>query len=304
VRPWFLHLCWMSLSVLMAPGLIHAQSSTSQHMDSEQILVRLMALKPRLKGHSTAEQIRFFANIFYQHKTPYLVDPLGEADYGDISSRPLYRFDGFDCTTFVETTMALSLARDPSEFRKLMNRIRYKAGVVSYFNRNHFSTLDWIPNNERAGFVRDVTSQVTSPRQSLTYIEKDNWYLKKGLMTFTPHPKKSWAQVTYIAKEDLRKAEVLARIPSGSIFNVVRPEWDLKDVAGTALDVSHQGFVVREKGQVYIIHASNGRARDGRDDSMRVKKDLLREYVEQVMMNSDTTAGMNFLSVRSAISAK
>ncbi|MNT78847.1 hypothetical protein D3C72_2181220 [compost metagenome] len=108
--------------------------------------------------------------------------------------------------------------------------------------------------------------------------------------------KKSWARVRYIGKKDLLNEKVLSRIPSGAIFNVVRPAWDLKEAVGTALDVSHQGFVVQENGETYIIHASNGRGRDGQDDSMRVKKDLLREYVEQVMMNSPTTAGMNFLT--------
>lgn len=298
MRTWALKLFWMGLWVLLAPGLSHAESHLSGFPDQEQVLVQLMDLKPELQGKKTSEQIHFFANLFYQYQTPYLADPLGEAEQGDISSGPLYRFDGFDCTTFVETMMALSLARDASDFRKLMNRIRYEAGVVSFFNRNHFPTLDWIPNNVRAGFVRDVTSAITSaPQESLTYIEKDNWYLKKGLKNLALREKKSWARVRYIAKEDLLNEKLLSRIPSGAIFNVVRPAWDLKEAVGTALDVSHQGFVVRENGETYIIHASNGRGRDGQDDSMRVKKDLLREYVEQVMMNSPTTAGMNFLTI-------
>jgi hypothetical protein len=54
---------------------------------------------------------------------------------------------------------------------------------------------------------------------------------------------------------------------------------------------------VHEKGEVYAIHASNGLSRDGRYDSLRVKKDLLQEYMQKVMMNSPTAAGTNFLSV-------
>jgi hypothetical protein len=298
VRTWIFKLFKMSLWVLMVSGLSHAQARASELVDQEAILMHLIDLKSELKGQKTSEQIRFFTNLFYQQNTPYIVEPLGEAEYGDISTRPLYRFDGFDCTTFVETMMALSLARDAADFRKLMNRIRYKAGMISYFSRNHFPTLDWIPNNVRAGFVRDVTSSVATAQESVTYIEKDRWYLKKGLKSFVPREKKSWARVPYIAKQDLLNEKVLSRIPSGAIFNVVRPAWDLKEATGTALDVSHQGFVVREKGEVYIIHASNGRGRDGQDESLRVKKDLLREYVEQVMMNSPSTAGMNFLAVR------
>lgn len=296
MRTWVLGLLWMSLTVLMAPGHSHASPGPT---DQDQVLMQLMDMKTQLKGQKTSAQIHFFANLFYQNQTPYLVDPLGEAELGDISSRPLYRFDGFDCTTFVETMMALSLARDAEDFRKLMNRIRYKAGTVSYFTRNHFPTLDWIPNNVRSGFVKDVTSSIANAQESVTYIEKDKWYLKKGHKSFAKSQKKSWARVLYIAKEDLLSEKVLARIPSGAIFNVVRPAWDLKEATGTALDVSHQGLVVREQGETYIIHASNGRGRDGTDDTLRVKKDLLRDYVEQVMMSSATTAGMNFLTIRS-----
>lgn len=286
----------ISLWVLMAPGLTYA-GSLSSLTDQEQTLNHLMDLKSGLYAAEPSEQIHFFANLFFENNTPYLIDPLGEAQQGDISPQPLYRFDGFDCTTFVETMMALSVARDAGEFRKMMNRIRYKAGVVSYFNRNHFPTLDWIPNNLRAGFVRDVTVAIAPAQESLTYIEKDRWYLKKGLNNLVLSEKKSWARVRYIHKKELLKEQVLRRIPSGAIFNVVRPAWDLKESTGTALDVSHQGFVVQENGETYIYHASNGRGRDGQDDSMRVKKDLLREYVREVMMNSPTTAGMNFLMV-------
>ena len=302
MKAWALRLLKVSLWVLMAPGLSYGQtaagSTTAESLSSEQNLARLMNLKSQLKGQPSAEQIRFYAELFYQSKTPYLADPLGEAQFGGVSSRPLYRFDGFDCTTFVETVMALSLAQNATDFRSLINRIRYKAGQVSYFNRNHFPTVDWIPNNIHAGFVTDVTSLVAPAQESLTYIEKDNWYLKKGLRTFAERSQKTWARIDYIAKEDLLNEQIVQRIPSGAIFNVVRPAWNLRDETGTSMDVSHQGFVIHENGEVYMIHASNGRSRDGQDDSLRVKKDLLREYVQRVMMNSPTTGGMNFLSVR------
>ena len=286
----------------MALGLFRGQAqaeTASLPVDQEQILAQLMSLKPKLKGLRTAEQVQFYANLFFQNKAPYIADPLGEADLGDISSRPLYRFDGFDCTTLVETVMALAISGDATEFREVINQIRYQSGTVSYFHRNHFPTMDWIPNNVRAGFVQDITATVTRSHESLTYIEKDNWYAKKGLRDLSERPQKSWARVNYVAKQDLLNEDVLREIPSGAIFNVVRPAWDLREAAGTFLDVSHQGFVVQENGQTYIVHASNGRGRDGQDDFLRVKKDLLREYVERVMLNSPTTAGMNFLIVRS-----
>lgn len=34
------------------------------------------------------------------------------------------------------------------------------------------------------------------------------------------------------------------------------------------MDVSHQGFLIRENGVLYMVHASNGMGRDGSDNYM------------------------------------
>lgn len=267
---------------------------------TEQRLQSLYTSSAQLQGK---DRVSTFALQFLSEKSPYIVDPLGEGPEGDISHGPLYRFDGFDCTTFVETVLALSLSSSPEQFRVRMNQIRYEKAVVSYETRNHFPSVDWIPNNIENGFVKDITGSIAGAKTkwSQTWIEKDLWFAKKGeaFVGMSRDFKPELGQLPYIAKEDLLKTpELMDKIPSGTIFHVVRPNWDLRKAIGTRLDVSHMGFLIREKGVLYMVHASNGASRDGSDDDKRVKKESLYSYVERVMMASPTTAGINVLAVR------
>lgn len=267
---------------------------------AEQRLQSLYTSSAQLQGK---DRVSMYALQFLSEKSPYIVDPLGEGRDGDVSQGPLYRFDGFDCTTFVETVLALALSSTPEQFRVRMNQIRYEKAVVSYETRNHFPSVDWIPNNIENGFVKDITGSIAGSKTkwSQTWIEKDLWFAKKGesFVGMSRHFKPELGQLPYIAKEDLLKnPELMDKIPSGTIFHVVRPNWDLRKAIGTKLDVSHMGFLIREKGVLYMVHASNGASRDGSDDDKRVKKESLYGYVERVMMASPTTAGINVLAVR------
>ncbi len=59
----------------------------------------------------------------------------------------------------------------------------------------------------------------------------------------------------YAPGSDMNKQ--LKAIPSGSIIQIVRPRYDLKEWIGTMMHVSHQGIVVHDKnGQVLLRHAS------------------------------------------------
>lgn len=250
-----------------------------------------------------AMRVKFFAETLLQKGSPYLEGPLGEGRNGEFAQEPLYRLDGFDCTTFVETVISLARSTNENQFKEEINKIRYKNGQVSFENRNHFPSVDWIPNNIKAGFVSDITNSIAGAATKLseTLIEKDEWYCHKGTQfaALVQGAGKAWGQIFYVAKEDLlAHPELIEKIPSGSVFNVVRPNWDLRAAIGTRLDVSHQGFLIRENGVLYMIHASNGASRDGSDNSKRVKKDIFSDYVRAVMMASPTTAGVNILQVR------
>src|SRR5262249_51584345 len=82
---------------------------------------------------------------------PYQINPLiGSADTPEVFSVSL---DGFDCVTYMETILALSLASSVDEFVEWLSRIRYEGGCIAWERRNHYMT-GWIRSNVRAGVLR------------------------------------------------------------------------------------------------------------------------------------------------------
>lgn len=268
------------------------------------------AAQYRIFTLSPPQRVAWFSSLFLNPDHPYLIDPLGEGAHGEFDQDPLYRFDGFDCTTFVETMLALSVSDSPGEFERHINQIRYHDGVVAFENRNHFTSLDWIPNNQRAGFIQDITAWVAGSRTkySRTLIEKDSWYAKLGAdriqLAQTPSDMdsqvatlralgqnfgKQISVIPYISKNDIdQHPEILDRIPSGSLLAIVRPNWQLRAQAGTNMDVSHQGLAVRVKGVLYFRHASQGK---------KVMQQPLLDYMRGTLA-SPTIGGMNVLAPR------
>ncbi len=113
----------------------------------------------------------------------YRSNPLGEGPGGSIDRDPRLLSDGFDCVTFVEHALASELAgRFGSETLPLLDRIRYRGGEVSFFTRNHFFVVDWVPNN--SWLVEDVTSTVGGPAAHLLRrtIRKSRFLRSYGLV--------------------------------------------------------------------------------------------------------------------------
>ena len=205
---------------------------------------------------------------------PYKLGSLGEGPDGEFDRDPLIRFDAFDCTTFVETVMALALNSDLNSATRTLQKIRYKDGQIGYATRNHFIELDWVPNNLRAGYLRDITSDVAGRNAVKVHktISKRRWYLRKSVVSieggFTKDEKQHLvsklrhlgerlpdqrATLTVLPLKALPQA--LAHIPSGTIANLVHA--DRRD-RGTI--VSHQVFLIRKSDGWYMRHAASHKA--------------------------------------------
>ncbi len=135
---------------------------------------------------SVVDRIDRLTSYFVDQQTSYVDGPLGEGVEGDYNQKPLYRFDLFDCTTFVEMVLALAYTRpesikeDLSAFEEMVKLIRYGNGESSFLTRNHFPSADWIPNNTVGnGLLRDVSHEVSLwgyGAVSLALIDKQGWY--------------------------------------------------------------------------------------------------------------------------------
>ncbi len=92
--------------------------------------------------------------------TPYVVGPLGEGPGHAKDPDPLFRLDQVDCLTLLESLWGMMQATTLDETMKRAQAVRYRNGIVSYIMRNHFIWLQWLPRNEAAGYMVDVTRQI------------------------------------------------------------------------------------------------------------------------------------------------
>jgi hypothetical protein len=193
---------------------------------------------------------------------PYQWEALGEGDDGPYSQDPLYRFDAFDCVTFVNTILALIYSDSMTAFEKNMQNIRYATGKVDYTQRTDwFTDLEWNPRAQQLGWIQDVTPTLKDVNQqplfrvAETVIDKPGWYAARSLEDLHLHaplsiaekaarlaalqaegqafsPKKS--QLPYIPLGSYFDASqqpitsFWAQMPVISVVEIVRPDWPIK----------------------------------------------------------------------------
>lgn len=260
--------------------------------------------------HSLHNRLDAFSKMFIG--LPYgKGGPLGEGPEGKYDQDPLYRFDTFDCTTYVETIMALALSNDVEEFEKKLNLIRYKNGIVDYMTRNHFTDLQWIPENIHNGLLNEINEDVvsfTEIKLAQALINFSGWILShkieqivvpfattsekekllQELKAEAPHYPSQMASVPYISIDlILDRPEIINRIPSGSLVNFVRPNWDLTQVAGTHQNISHQGFLFKVNNLLYLRHAST---------TGKVEQVPFIDYLKK-FRNHETLKGIHLMSM-------
>ena len=87
----------------------------------------------------------------------------------------------------------------------------------------------------------------------------------------------------------LKNPNLLRNIPSGTIVNFVRPNWDLTTVAGTHQNISHQAILVRVGKTLYQRHASPSGTKS-------VEEIPFIEYLKK-FENHATLKGVHFMKV-------
>lgn len=221
----------------------------------------------------------FFLNV------PYVLGALGEGPLARFDQSPLYRHDGVDCLTYVNTVLALYFSKSFEEFEQKIVDLNYYEGMALYQNRFHFMSADWNPQNARNGFIRDTSAEIlqdfdgSDPELATALIDKPNWFLHRSfadikqikplgessaeglveeLHGFANKFTAEKATVPYIPLKKLFNGNakpnlaLFDAIPSGSIVEIVRPNWNLRDKIGTNLNISHLGFVLKKITSFYF----------------------------------------------------
>ena len=191
---------------------------------------------------------------------PYVAGTLD----GNPSEELVVRTDALDCTTFVETVLALCVTEKRGEsdfesFKKALTDVRYRDGILNgYTSRLHYFS-DWIRNNEQMGFVRECTSETACSQQKELWLDfmtthvdsylpmkKDTFLVKEITLL-----EKEWqgVSVAYIPKEKLNLPSENLKIKNGDILVITT---NLK-----GLDVVHVGFAFWKSGKLHLLHASS-----------------------------------------------
>jgi hypothetical protein len=182
--------------------------------------------------------------------TRYLASPLGEGS--GVDPDPTFRMDAVDCLTFVEETLALSLARQDEEVPSLLSRIRY-ASTPTYEDRNHLMEAQWLPNNQRKGFLVDVTRRYGG--EDTVQVQKTltarTWSSKSSQELGLPKERQAVGSFTVNMLPLERLLAHARQVPSGTIMVILREDRPLK-----ATRITHLGFVVQKGKRTWLRHAA------------------------------------------------
>ncbi|NLZ94219.1 MAG: DUF1460 domain-containing protein [Bacteroidales bacterium] len=192
--------------------------------------------------------------------TPYVESTLDKADEEQL----VINLEEFDCVTYVENVLALSLSAKSNEFnfdsfKKQLQDIRYRNGeVVDYASRLHY-TSDWIYENEINNRLKNSSLQLlgrretkeinfmSTHRSAYKQLAHDDAMLHK--IEETEKHMNARGGFYYLPKQDIaaKAAEITHMALVGFVTTI------------DGLDTTHVGFAYQKDGQLTFIHASSGK---------------------------------------------
>jgi hypothetical protein len=232
----------------------------------DRALALLQAEQPDLRQRVATIARRFL-------NQPYELYLLGEFPYELYDPQPLFNLESSDCVVFVEHVYAMALSRNWAEFFWMLQRIRYRDGVIGVTTRNHYTEADWLPAN------RWLFSELTDsllPGAAVPYqmvIDRERFFRDRYKLQ-VPTPKQPHAD-SYLPKA--RVQEVLAQLQTGDLVNIVT------GVNGGAW-VSHVGLVVvGSDGERRMLHSA----------APRVAEQSFASYIEAAQQRTDKARAAN-----------
>ena len=192
---------------------------------------------------------------------PYLE---GTLDTGSTETL-VVRLDGFDCVTFIETTLALARGIKANDstyagFASRMAEQRYRDGTLQgYCSRLHYFT-EWLADNEQKGIVDrlddtlggrrlpDTLNFMSTHRSSYDrFATNDSLYACVQSMEDTLRAQQDADPVRYVPQDSIRA--VYDQLRAGDIVGIA--------TSIDGLDISHTGLVyAHDDGNKGFLHAS------------------------------------------------
>lgn len=183
---------------------------------------------------------------------PYEVYLLGEFPYEVIDSQPLYNLEKSDCVVFAEHTYAMALSQSWQEFFWMLQRIRYRDGVIGVTSRNHYTETDWNPQN--AWLVQDISAALAGERAAtyLMKVDRTKFFKQRYKLDYAVPIEESLQ--TFVPKAEL--ASVTSQLQEGDFVNVISNQ-------GENYWASHVGIVVLGRNGVrHLLHSAEPAVRE------------------------------------------
>ena len=177
---------------------------------------------------------------------------------------PSANFDGVDCWTFFETSLAFARMLDepqeawtPQTLLRYIELDRYRGGTCtgSYLSRLHYLE-DWLRDNSRRGLVQDLTRQLGGVRVAHSAVEMTvNWrsyrYLRNNpaLRSGIRDMEKDVSRLDLLHIPKDRVSAIESQLRSGDIIGITTYD-------GGKIGTSHVGIAVRQPDGIHFMHAS------------------------------------------------
>jgi len=240
--------------------LIFVCSCTSTHAqkDTDSLVFRGFldyAIKEKITEKETGYRIISIAQFFLEK--PYVASTL-ETDGPEHLQVNLREFD---CTTFVETVLALhnvlkETNPDFDTYKRMLTSIRYRNGIIiGYPSRLHYTT-DWLLDNQRKGFITLVQPSCSSDTLNL------NLNFMSTHPSYYPALKNNPANIEEMSKiEASLSQQTLHYIPkedlTGKSPDIHNGDMIAITTSIKGLDFSHLGFAFCNHDTINLLHASS-----------------------------------------------
>ncbi|MBV8036308.1 N-acetylmuramoyl-L-alanine amidase-like domain-containing protein [Roseateles sp.] len=213
---------------------------------------------------------------------PYELYLLGEFPYETYDAQQLFDLAKSDCVVFAEHTYAMALSASWEEFFWVLQRIRYRDGVIGVATRNHYTEADW--NVANSWLVTDVTRTLGAPTRPYHQRIDRQAFLLKQFKIQRSIPVQPFDDV-YVAKQDV--AAIEAQLQDGDFVNVI-------STRGNDSWASHVGLIVTgTDGSRRLLHSAEPQVREETLQGFIAR--MAERDARQAGQNKPQLAGFKFL---------
>ncbi len=236
-------------------------------MSAKYLLIVLLFGFTSLKAQEDTKLIQEKLNISKQEKIgetmllvgkSFLGKPYVASTLEGPEEKLVCNLNAFDCYTFVENVLALSLSihknKSSSEYLDILKKLRYRNGDVNgYDSRIHYF-FDWVKQAEKNNIVQDISTILgvkndkkinfmSQHRKYYSAFATDDEMLNKIIIMENNLAKYPFYYIPQASFETYKGA-----IKNGDIIAFT----SIKQ----GLDVNHEGLAIWQNGELHLMHAS------------------------------------------------